>query len=167
MDENLIGYWRVLATDMIADRAVTLIGGLPGECVEFTSNGLYRVGIEAPPPSEYHYRTSVSNSLGELDAWIKGLEPLTARCLYGVSDDELKICIAGDSKDRPTELRRDDEQLWCIMTLKHTEPTKPSKPRRERPLLKPSSFIPSGFLDPDTPLRQMTADEAREAEALD
>ena len=147
MDKELLGCWRVVNTDMVVGRAVRLIGGLPGEYVEFTGNGLYRLDIERPNPSECHCRTSTSGRLGELDVWIKGLEPLTTRCLYQIADDGLEICISGDSRERPTELRRDDERLWCLMTLKRAEPPKPYKSGREMPLLKPGKFIPDGFLD--------------------
>ena len=136
-----------MSTDMIVGRAVRLIGGLPGEYVEFTKRGIYRIDLGSPCPSECHYRVSTSNGLGELDIWIRGLESLITQCIYYIAGDDLEICIGGDSGERPTKLQRDDERLWCLMTLKRSEPPKRRKSGLEPPLLKPGSLIPDAFLD--------------------
>jgi hypothetical protein len=127
VDDPLIGCWLVKSTDMIPDRAVSLIGGLPGEYVEFTADGRYRAGLADRRPAESRYRTIPNADTSQLDIWIVGLEPLCARCLFRIAGDSLTICIAGNSGERPTEVRRDDRRLWCVMSLERSE-----RPKRRR-----------------------------------
>jgi hypothetical protein len=82
-----------------------------------------------------------------LDIWITGLESLVARCVYKVSGSQLVICIAGNYGERPTEIRRDDERLWCVITSEKTELPKRQKSRPSEPLLEPGSLIPQAFLN--------------------
>ncbi|QDT14567.1 hypothetical protein [Alienimonas californiensis] len=126
-DASLVGCWRVEATDMIEGRTVSLIGGLPGEYVEFTDDGRYRVDLLDRRPSEGPFERVRSDFGPGLNFWIEGLESLITRCLYEIDGDSLTICIAGDYGPRPVAVRRDDDKLWCVKTFRRCE-----RPRRRR-----------------------------------
>lgn len=116
-DSELLGHWRVLSIDMIDGKTVSLIGGLPDEIVEFTDDGRYRVDIKHRNPAESRYCAVASPTNSDLDVWSEGLESLVSRCLYRIEGNELTVCVAGNHRSRPTEIRRDDDQLWCVIQL--------------------------------------------------
>lgn len=121
IDPSLLGCWRVVSTDMIAGKTVSLIGGLPDEYVEFTDDGRYRVDLLDRRPGESRYRIVPSGAEHGLDVWTEGLESLVARCVYQIDGDGLLVCVAGNHGPRPTEIRRDDEKLWCVMKLTRSQ----------------------------------------------
>jgi hypothetical protein len=153
MDEAILGYWRVRSIDMVEEKAVSLIAGLGGEIVEFTSDGKYVVWGDPRRPATYLCRTFTRKGRAALDMWIEGLEPLTTRCIYRVDGSDLLICIAGDSKPRPKEPKRDDARLWCLMSFERSGP--PPKRRRAKPrkLLEPGSLIPKELFGKRRPKR--------------
>ena len=148
MDRRLVGFWRIDTIDMVPDRAVQLIGGLLNEIVEFTDNDRYVLWGDPSDPRKINCRF-LDTDPPAMDFWIRGLESLGSKCLLDIQDSRLKICIAGDSGERPTEIRRDDELLWCVMSLERWNGPRPvkTKRRKRRPLLKPGRLIPDGFLD--------------------
>jgi len=146
MDEKLIGCWRVKSTEMVENRVVSLIGGLPGEYVEFTADGRYRVDIKDESAGSSCYKVLNAQETNELDIWIASLARLVARCIYEIHGDTLIICIAGNYGTRPDVIRRDDDLLWCIVTMERAKRPKSRRPRRVPPLLEPGSLIPTEFL---------------------
>ncbi len=146
MDDALIGCWRVTGSDMVVGRSVRLIGGLLGEFGEFTADGRYRVDLADRRPLDSRYRTSATAETMDLDIWIEGLETLGAHCIYRIDGDTLAVCIAGDSRPRPTELRRDDGRLWCVMIFERSVPPKRRRSARSELLLEPGSLIQKAFL---------------------
>lgn len=151
MTESLSGWWKVSAVDMVRKRAVRLIGGLPGEVVEFTTDNRYVVWDDAGPlTGSSKFRHTTEGGFLALDIWIPGLEALTTRCIYRTTTDALELCIAGDSGPRPTEFKRDDERLWCLVFFSRCE--KPVvRARRRRSLLRPGKLIPDELLGPPAP----------------
>jgi hypothetical protein len=150
MDQRLLGFWSVRSIDMVPDRCVGLIGGLPGELVEFTSDDTYVVWGDPSRPHTtiQHCRWHEKTDPPEVDIWISGLESLAAKCVYRFDEEALVIGIAGNAGPRPTDIRRDDDRLWCVVTLDRWHGPPPAKRRRRRrPLLKRGSLIPEGFLD--------------------
>jgi hypothetical protein len=145
MDKQLLGFWRVRSLDMIEDRAVRLIAGLPDQVVEFTAPGNYVVWADPRRPARYRCRSFMRKGIRALDVWIEGLEPLRTHCIYHVDGSHLQIGIAGDSGSRPTELRRDDERLWCVLSCERCEPPPRARPARPRKLLQPGRLIPRGM----------------------
>jgi hypothetical protein len=143
---DLSGFWRVDAIDMIHGPVVRLIGGVPGELIEFTADDrmvIWRGGRATPPARVRHAPDAESPGL---DIWTDGLESFVARCVYRVEGDLLRICVAGNSGVRPAAIMRDDERLWCVMTL--------SRSRAPRRRVVPRTFsgegatlVPGGFLD--------------------
>jgi len=127
IDPSLPGCWRVLSIDMIAGKTVSLIGGLPDEYVEFTDDGRYRVDLLDRRPAESRFRVVPSESENGLDVWLEGLESLVAQCIYRIDGDDLIVCVAGNHGPRPTEIRRDDGKLWCVIQL-----TRSQSPNRRR-----------------------------------
>jgi hypothetical protein len=155
MDAAILGYWRVRSIDMVENRAVTLIGGRSGEIVEFAADGRYVLwGDPHRPTKSSHFRTFVRKQRRALDVWIKDLEPLTTHCIYDIDGLNLAICIAGDSRARPTEPKRDDNRPWCMMHLARCEPPPKVRRRKPRKLLEPGRLIPKGFLDDIRPKRR-------------
>lgn len=151
MDTLLIGLWSVRGIDMVPDRAASLIGGLPGEVVEFTADGRYVVWGDpsAPDRTASRYRCHDTDPPG-LDVWIPGLESLVRRCVYQVDGAVAQVCIAGDSRGRPAAVRRDDSRIWGVVTLYRWAGLPPTKRRKRRqPLLRPGKLIPDGFLADD------------------
>ncbi|HJZ59561.1 MAG TPA: hypothetical protein VKE74_31745 [Gemmataceae bacterium] len=145
MDEIIVGFWRVRSIDMVEDRAVSLVGGLPGEIVEFTSDGRYVLWGDPSRPSTSCCRTFRWKGRSALDVWIEGLEALTTRCIYQVEGPNLLVCIAGDSQPRPAEMKRKDARLWCLMSLERSEPPPKRRRAKSRKLLEPGRFIPKGL----------------------
>lgn len=145
-DPALLGSWRVMSTDMILGKTVSLIGGLPGEYVEFTPDGRYRVDLLDRRPSESRYSAVVSEPDSSLDVWNVGLESLVAQCIYQIDRDRLTVCVAGNHRQRPTEIRRDDDKLWCVITFTRAAPPKRRKRVKSEPLLKNGSLIPAAFM---------------------
>ena len=94
LDDALIGCWRITAFDSAPDRTVYVIGGMPGDYVEFTKTGKY-VRDLAGHPLDCHYRAVRKGSVGEMDVWIEDLEPLARKCIYQIEGDVLTICITG------------------------------------------------------------------------
>ena len=148
-DDALIGCWRIKSFDAPADRVVYIIGGMPSDYVEFTKTGKY-VWDLAGRPMDCHYRAVRAGDVGELDVWIGDLEPLARNCIYRIDGDVLTICINGTRDgERPTEVRRDDERLWCVKTLERCErPHRSRKLGRPKQLLERGSFIPKDLLEP-------------------
>ena len=124
MEDEIFGFWRIVSIDMIAGHAVHLIGGNPGEFAEFTSQGTYLFGARRQfaqgrkPALHCRFETKFSQEISQLDIWIPSLKALVCRCVYRVEQNRLTICVAGDHGERPTEIRRDDERLWCVITMK-------------------------------------------------
>ena len=154
-DDALIGCWRIQQFDAPADRVVYIIGGMPGDYVEFTKTGKY-VWDLAGRPMDCHYRAVRAGDVGELDVWIEDLEPLARNCIYRIDGDVLTICINGTRDgERPTAVRRDDEQLWCVKRLERCDrPPRPRKPGRPKQLLEPGSFIPKDLVGPRRKVRR-------------
>ena len=98
-------------------------------------------------PLPQHCRTLEENGFQAMNAWTEGLYGLMSLCIYRIQDGILEICVAGDKPPRPTEFRRDDERLWCMLSLERGEAPKKKKGRSKRgPLLEPGSFIPTDWL---------------------
>lgn len=129
-NQSLIGCWRVHSIEQIVGRSVSGIAGLPREYAEFTHDGLYRVDLAAPKVCQYGYRTSVVEDRAAVDFWILGHESMVSHCIWHVADDMLKICVALNGGEPPTDFRRDDELLWALYTFERSEPPK----RRARAL---------------------------------
>lgn len=141
METGLIGCWYVSAIDM-PNQCIELIAGVPGEHVEFTADGRYRSGLERRTPSDYCYRAKMGSNLGELDIWQDELpRQFGAQCVYRIIGDILAICIAGNNGKRPTDLRRDDSRLWCVMTYQRAE-RPPKRGAGRKKLLEPGSLMP-------------------------
>ena len=121
MSSSIVSIWRVKQIDMTIGHSVSLIGGLPGEYVEFTDDGYYRVDIKDKRPGVSRFKTARSSSWSELDIWIEGLEALVKQCIYRIDGDLLTICVAGNSGERPTEFRRDDQLFWCLLTMERAK----------------------------------------------
>jgi hypothetical protein len=155
MDKQLLGFWRIRALDMVEDRAVRLIGGLPDQIVEFTAKGEYVQWADPRRPARSRCRSFTRKGIQALDVWIERLEALTTHCIYQVDGSNLQICIAGDSGSRPKEIRQDDERLWCVLSCERSEPPPKMRPAKPRKLLPPGSFIPRGlFVKPRTKRRR-------------
>ena len=122
MDPALVGCWRIVGFDR-GKRAVTLRVGLPGDLVEFFGGGGCCVADAASdrPRRVYLCRTFRRGGLACLDFRSTGLPSRVMRCVYRVDGDRLSICMAGDHGPRPRAVRRDGEQLWCVMTLARCE----------------------------------------------
>jgi hypothetical protein len=153
MDQELVGFWRVRAFDMIEDVAVQLIAFEVGERVEFAAIGKYVMWADPRRPATYRCRSFRRRGVSALDIWVEGLERQRSRCIYQVDGPRLHICIAGNRLDsarrlrarRPTEIKRDDERLWCVMTCERCDPPPKVRPAKPRKLLEPGHFIPKGF----------------------
>lgn len=142
MDIRLGGFWSVRTIDMVPNRAVRLIGGLVGELVEFTADGHYILWGDPADPDrgEKLFRWHDSDPPG-LDIWIPGLEPLANQCLCRIAEDEMQICVSGDSRPRPTEIRRDDRKLWCVYSFVRWGRPAPIERRRRKKVLHPGRPI--------------------------
>lgn len=131
MDARLCGFWQVLSVDMVSDRLVNLVAGLPGEIVEFAASGRY-INWGQPgeaDPHRYVLRWFDTEPPG-LDIGLPGFPK--SHCIYAIAGDELCLCMAGDHLPRPTEIRRDDERLWCVKTYKRWVGEVPVEPTRRR-----------------------------------
>ena len=67
-----------------------------------------------------------------MNVWTEGLYGLMSLCIYRIQDGILEICVAGDEPPRPTDFRRDDERLWCLVALEAQRSAK----KEERPFKK-------------------------------
>jgi hypothetical protein len=76
---------------------------------------------------------------------VEGLERLRTRCIYQVDGRRLRICIAGDSGLRPTEIKRNDERRGCVIMCERCDPLPKVRPAKPRKLLEPGRFIPKGL----------------------
>lgn len=130
---------------MIVGKTVSLIGGLPDEYVEFTNDGRYRVDLLDRRPAESRFSIVLSKPDNGLNVWIDGLESLVAQCIYRVDGDTLTVCVAGNHRQRPTVIRRDDEKLWCVIKFTRAEPPKRRRRAKSEPLLENGSLIPKAF----------------------
>src|SRR5690242_12418899 len=94
MGSPLVGLWSVQGVDMIPDCVASLIGGLPGQLVEFTADGRYIVWGEPtdPDPTVSRYCCHATDPAG-LDVWIPGLESLVRKCVYRHDGAEARLCI--------------------------------------------------------------------------
>jgi hypothetical protein len=93
-----------------------------------------------------HYRTLEENGQAALNAWAEGLYGLMSLCIYRFQGGILEVCVAGDRPPRPTAFRRDDERLWCLVSLERGDaPRKERRPNR-RPSPEPGSFIPTDWV---------------------
>jgi hypothetical protein len=145
VEDDIIGFWRVTSVDMIEGVTVSILPGLAGEIVEFSSEGEYILHIPG------RSRASRCRFLDEpdfvaFDTWIVGLEGLVTRSIARRNDNLLSVCIAGNYGHRPTELRRDDAKLWVMKEFERVErPVKKPKEPRKRP----PGLIPKGLLSDD------------------
>lgn len=145
VDRRLVGFWRVLSFEMIEDVAVRLIPFEVGEPVEFTATGKYTMWADPRRPATCLCRAFRRRGVSALDVWIKGLERLCTHCIYEVDEARLRICIAGDSRPRPAEIKQDDERLWCVLTFERCDPPPKVRPAKPRKLLEPGRYIPKGL----------------------
>ena len=145
LDPLLIGWWKVLSTAMPRGKVLGLIGGLPGERVSFSEAGHYNV---FPMDSDSQcFRCGIAQPYRELDIWIRGLETLTALCIYTIEDDTLKITVTGrlSGEDatkvkRPTEMRMDELLNWAVIEMKRCQPPKRRVPTRTQTTSAPTTF---------------------------
>ncbi len=119
----------------------------PGDILEFTPDSYLIWWGDPDDPLSMHCRTLEENGIQAMNAWTEGLYGLMSLCIYRIQDGILEICVAGDKPPRPTEFRRDDDRLWCMLTLEPSEAPKKKKGRsKKRPLLEPGTFIPTDWL---------------------
>ena len=155
MDQAIIGYWRICSIDRPERDMKRMVGGLPGEIVEFTTDRQYVLWRDPDDPGQSHCQTFDDHGATTLDVWIEGLKSIAAHCIYRLNNaGQLEICFAGNSSLRPTEFVRDDERSWCLMVLEGCEA--PVKPRTSKPqkLLEAGSFIPKDWIKKPQPKRR-------------
>ena len=126
MDPALVGCWRVVGIDPVGESAVKFLAGLPadlvGDLVEFLDAGCCVTdAASGRPRAVYLCRTFRRGWLACLDVRSAGPPPRVTRCVYRVDGDRLSICMAGDHGPRPRAVRRDEQRLWCVMTLARSE----------------------------------------------
>jgi hypothetical protein len=120
LDPDLVGWWKVRAIAMPEGKVLGLIGGLPGERVQFTKFGTYKV---YPSRSGSLFRCRPAEPFGALDIWIEHLESLMSLCIYSIDDDLLHITVAAHVSlektppRRPTAMRRDDKRNWVTIEM--------------------------------------------------
>lgn len=120
MDPQLVGKWKVRERRMTSKQMVKLIAGLPGDQVEFTKDNRYVVFTDRDPePFDYICQCHKTEPLA-IDVWVKSMKKGMAKCIYSVEGDERQICVCGNTKayietKRPTEIKQDDDQLWCVI----------------------------------------------------
>jgi hypothetical protein len=144
MDPALVGWYRVKGFDMVVGRTVSLIGGLPGERVEFTEDGRYRVWELRDLAGDSRYAAWPQKKPAEMDVWIPGMD-VVSRCAYELAGKELRVCVGGDHGPRPTEIRRDDERLWCVIRFERCKAPRAGKAKPAKPTVEPGSFIPTAW----------------------
>ena len=128
-----------MSTDMMVGKTVSLIGGMPGEHVEFTSDGRYRVDLMVRRPPESRFSVALSEPDSALNVWIDGIDSFVAQCLYQIRGDTLMVCVAGNHRERPAEIRRDDGKLWCVIRFSRAERPKRLPRSQSEPIPKHGS----------------------------
>ena len=115
----LLGPWKVTVVEQVAGRTLRVIGGVPGDTVEFTDDGRYIIRTRPGRPVEYRYRVMPENSPPALDLYMLNPDAATY-ALYHLAGDELVICAVANGKERPTEILRSDERLWVLQHYRRT-----------------------------------------------
>jgi len=149
---EIVGWWKVLSTDMKPDVTLSLIGGLPGEYVCFDDNQRFFVHPESG--GNQFYECKPLKDYASLDIHIVGLEPLGSRSIVRVNGDRMTICIAGRALGedgelpRPDKFERDDEKNWVTIEYQRSsEPKVGLLSRLFGSRKKNQGLIPKGFLD--------------------